>query len=113
MRVFIDKRVHVSIRRFYAITLELHPALDEETVIKKVNRLYDALDGLGKYPQIYAKARYRKDWQEKDYREFICEDFHFAYEICDTESCEQIVRVRDAVHSLLYANPEDSIDPEE
>ncbi len=113
MRVFIDKRVHASIEHFYEATLELHPALDEITVMKKVDRLYDALEALGKYPTIYALARYRRSWQEKGYREYICEDFHFAYQIYAMPDGEQVVRVREAVHSLLYTNPEDAIDYED
>ena len=34
--------------------------------------------------------------------EFICEDFHFAYQVYRLEDGEMIVRVHDAVHSLLY-----------
>lgn len=36
------------------------------------------------------------------WREFICEDFHVAYEICTDENDEDYVWVRDAEHSLLY-----------
>lgn len=108
MKVFIDTIVHDSIERFYRATLELHPALDEVTVIKKVSRLYNALESLGDYPHIYAKARYKKSWQAKGYREFLCEDFHFAYQIYTLETGEKIVRVHEAVHSLLYHNPEDA-----
>lgn len=107
MRVFIDTIVHDTIERFYSIALELHPALDEVTVLKKINRLYSALESLGDYPHIYAKARYKTSWQEKGYREFICEDFHFAFQIYTLETGERIVRVHEAVHSLLYHNPED------
>lgn len=108
MKVFIDTIVHNSIEKFYRATLELHPALDEVTVMKKITRLYNALEGLGEFPQIYAKARYKKTWQQKGYREFLCEDFHFAYQIYTLETGERIVRVHEAVHSLLYHNPEDS-----
>lgn len=110
MRVFIDNHVHVSIERFYEATLELHPALDEVTVMKKIDRLYSALEALGKYPTIYAIARYKRSWQKKGYREFICEDFHFAYQIYTLETGEQIVRIHEASHSLLLINPEDRID---
>ena len=36
------------------------------------------------------------------WREYICEDFHFAYEICEDDNGEDYVWVRDAVHSMLY-----------
>lgn len=84
MQVFIDNHVHVSIERFYEATLELHPALDEVTVMKKIERLYSALESLGMYPTIYAIARYKKSWQKKG--------------------------VHEASHSLLLVNPEDRID---
>ena len=47
MKVFIDKRVHHCIDEFYDHALLNHEALDEVTVIKKVQRLYDALEALG------------------------------------------------------------------
>lgn len=46
MRVFIDKGVHASIEEFYDTALFIHHALDEQTVLSKVNRLYDAMEAL-------------------------------------------------------------------
>lgn len=102
MKVYVDKRVHCQIESFYENALLLHEALDEITIKRKIDRLYDALEGLGTYAQIYPLARYKKEWIILGYREFICEDFHFAYQIYTMEDGTEIVRIHDAVHSLLY-----------
>ena len=52
MQVLISKRVHLAIEEFYDIALQYHPALDKITVIKKMQRLYDArspLDNMRTY----------------------------------------------------------------
>ena len=49
MQVLISKRVHLAIEEFYDIALQHHPALDEITVVKKMQRLYDAMESLGQY----------------------------------------------------------------
>ncbi len=72
------------------------------SIINKMNRLYDAMEALGDYARIYSKARLKKEWIEKEYREFICEDFHFAYQIYTLPDGEEIVRIHDACHSLIY-----------
>ena len=104
MKVVIRKKVHQSIASFYAAALQLHDALDEQVVMNKKRRLYAALIDLGNYADIYPKARLKEEWIRNGYREFICEDFHFAYLIQTTQSGEQIVTIEDAVHSLLYHN---------
>lgn len=35
-------------------------------------------------------------------KEFICEDFHFAYEIYKNEDGIMIVKIHDARHSFQY-----------
>ena len=102
MKVYIDQQVHWRIENFYENALLNHAALDELTVMKKVHRLYDALDSLGTYAYIYPKSRLNEEWIAKKYREFICEDFHFAYQIYTLEDGTEVVRIHDAVHSLLY-----------
>lgn len=102
MKVFIDKEVHESLMDFYETAMLRHITLDEATVLKKIDRLYDALESLGDTADIYPLARLKQDWILKGYREFICEDFHFAYQTYILESGERIVRIHDAVHSLLY-----------
>lgn len=102
MRVVVDNKVHLSIQDFYDAAMESHSTLSYETVYNKMNRLYSALESLGRFPVLYAKARLKDEWISAGWREFICEDFHFAYEICTDENGEDFVWVRDAVHGLLY-----------
>ena len=102
MKVYIEQTVHNQVEQFYEEALLKHSALDELTIIKKIQRLYDALEALGDYAYIYPLARLKDDWIKKGYREYICEDFHFAYQIYIMDDGERIVRIHDAVHSLLY-----------
>lgn len=102
MRVIIQNRVFLVVTDFYAVSMNLHPTLDRATVVKKVNRLFDAVDCLGQFPTIYPKARLKQSWMDADYREMICEDFHFAFKVEELEDGEQVAVVYDAVHSLLY-----------
>ena len=102
MEVYIDKEVHEELVFFYQAALKKHETLDEATVVNKVNRLYDALDTLSETAGIFPRARLNEDWILKGYREFLCEDFHFAFQIYTLDDGESIVRVHDAVHSLLY-----------
>ena len=104
MRVFIDRRVEVAIYDFYEAAMSRHITLDEQTVLNKENRLYAALQDLGKHPRLYAPARFLDKWKDKDFLEFICEDFHFAYQVMTLETGEEIVYVFDACHSMLYHN---------
>lgn len=102
MKVYIDQQVHWRIEDFYENALLNHEALDEVTIIKKIARLYDSLESLGTYAHIYPMARFKEEWINKEYREYICEDFHFAYQIYLLDNGTEIVRIHDAVHSLLY-----------
>lgn len=105
MIVRIDKNVHAEIETFYAISLQLHPALSEAVVLAKKERLYAAIRSLEHYAHIYPKARYKRSWIDAGYREFIAEDFHFAYQIFRIEETgETVAYVLDACHSLLYHN---------
>ncbi|MDE5612971.1 MAG: hypothetical protein K2I90_13275 [Odoribacter sp.] len=61
MRVFIDKEVHVLIEQFYDYALLKHKALDEIVVLKKIQRLYEALERLGECARIYPFARLKKE----------------------------------------------------
>lgn len=102
MDVFIDKLVHQQIIDFYEASMQIHITLDEVTVTRKMLRLYDSLESLGSYASIYPLARLKPDWQEKGYKEFVFEDFHFAFQIYQRIDGTQIVRVHDACHSFLY-----------
>jgi len=101
MRVLIGNQVQQKIEEFYSISMALHPTLDEEIVEKKKNRLYDAIFALADYARIYPLARVKQSWVNAGYREMICEDFHFAFDIVDLDTSETIVYVYDAEHSYL------------
>lgn len=102
MEVFIDEEVHKKLISFYQAALRHHEALDETSVVNKINRLYEALDSLGDSAEIFPIARLKEDWISKGYHEFLCEDFHFAYQIYTIENKEKIVRIHDVVHSMSY-----------
>lgn len=102
MKVIVSKKVYDNIAAFYGAALLLHETLDEITVNNKIDRLEAALKSLGNYPYLYPYARLKKEWIDLNYREFICEDFHFAYQIAKNDKSEICVFIEDAVHSLLY-----------
>ena len=103
MKVIVDDSVHHRLNEFYFNALLNHPALDEMTVIYKVERLYAALEQLGKYASALPVARLKTEWIALEYREYIVEDFHFAFRIYTDETCGiSYVYVHDACHSLLY-----------
>ena len=66
MKVYIEQQVHWRIEDFYENALLRHEALDEVTVMKKVHRLYDALESLGTYARIYPLARFKEEWIKND-----------------------------------------------
>lgn len=102
MRVIIDNEVHLAIEDFYRAAMVKHITLSFQTVEDKKNRLYDAIEDLRFNHRIYPKARLKQDWIDAGWQEFICEDFHFAYESGYDKNGEEVIYVHDAVHSLLY-----------
>ena len=103
MRIIIEKRVDQAIDAFYDASILKHwHTLSYETVERKKNRLYDGLESLADYATIFSKARLKQEWVDNDWQEFICEDFHFAYEITVDAHGEKVIVVHDAVHSFLY-----------
>ena len=88
MRIIIDEKVHQSIENFYRAAMNKHITLSFQTV--EYNH------------RIYPKARLKQEWIDAGWQEFICEDFHFAYESGYDQFGEEVVYVYDAVHSLLY-----------
>lgn len=102
MDVIIDQQVHSVIMDFYEASKRLHITLDNETIIKKMKRIYDGIDNLGKYATSYNMARRNLEWVQKGYKECIIENFHFAYQIYQDENGEPFVYVHDACHSYLY-----------
>lgn len=102
MRIIIDETVHLSIEDFYRAAMHNHITLTFETVENKKNRLYDSIADLRFYHKIYPKAYMKQEWADAGWQEFICEDFHFAYESGFDASGEEVVYVHDAIHSLNY-----------
>lgn len=102
MQVIIAPQVHQIIEEFYEHALLNHETYDEISVIRKVDRLYDALEKIGKFARIHPKARLKKEWILNDYYESITEDFHFAYYIAEDEDGNEVAIIVDACHSLLY-----------
>lgn len=102
MRIIIDDEVHQAIEDFYRAAMVNHITLSFETVENKKNRLFDAIEDLRYNHRIYPKARLKQEWIEAGWQEFICEDFHFAFEYGHDQYGEDVVYIHDAVHSLLY-----------
>jgi hypothetical protein len=102
MRVIVEQHVRLSIIEFYAISMQLHPTLDEATVQAKIDRLMAAMHDLERFYSIHPDARLKHSWIAAGYKEVIVEDFHIAYKVETDEDGEQYVAIHDAVHSLLY-----------
>lgn len=101
MRVVVSPIVRAKIKNFYQAAMTNHPLLSEETVMKKMNRMFVCLEILS-ITQGFKKAQYNRQWIANGWRELIVEDFHFAFEVVKTSGGEPMVIVRDVVHSLLY-----------
>lgn len=103
MNILIEPRVHQAIDNFYDAAILHHwHTLSYETVENKKQRLYAGIQSLKEYHSIFGIARLKQDWVKNKWREFICEDFHVAYEYGFDEDGIETIIVRDAVHSLLY-----------
>ncbi len=103
MKIVVEEHVHQAIDSFYDAAILKHwHTLSYEAVKCKKNRLYDGLESLANYATIFPKARLKSEWIEKGWQEFICEDFHFAYEITIDVRGETVIVIHDAVHSFLY-----------
>ena len=103
MKIVVEERVHQAIDSFYDAAILKHwHTLSYEAVKCKKNLLYDGLESLANYATIFPKARLKSEWIEKGWQEFICEDFHFAYEITIDVRGETVIVIHDAVHSFLY-----------
>ena len=102
MRVIVHETVYQAVDEFYAAAIANHPALDIQTVLNKEERLYNALQTLGKTYYLSPDARFVLDWKQKGYKDFIYEDFHFAFHVVAIPSGELVVAVEDARHSLLF-----------
>ena len=103
MRLVVSHKVHQAIDNFYDAAILRHwHTLSYETVENKKQRLYAGLQSLSEYYRIFGTARMKKEWVKEQWQEFICEDFHFAYEVMLDKDGQIMIIVKDAVHSLLY-----------
>ena len=102
MRVIVHEHVYQVVDDFYSEAIARHPALDLQTVLDKEERMYNALQTLGRTYYLYNEPRYILDWKRKGYLDFIYEDFHFAFRVAVLPSGEMVVSVEDARHSLLF-----------
>lgn len=103
MKLVVSHKVHQAIDNFYDTAILRHwHTLSYETVEQKKNRLYDGLESLADYAAIFPKARLKQEWIDAGWHEFICEDFHFAYERTHDSHGNDLIIIHDAVHSLLY-----------
>lgn len=102
MRVLIDDNALEGLKEFYQAAMNEHVTLDEDTVVRKINRLFDGIKQLGVFPDKYPLARYKAEWIKQGCRDFIFEDLHVAYKIVRLTTDEKVVYVIDVCHSLLY-----------
>ena len=101
MKVLIKPLVRERLDEFYEAAMKCHITLSEDTVLAKKERLIDSLSTL-ETMQGFPLSRCNDVWQQKGWHDFLCEDFHFAYELAQDEEGNDVVVVQDAVHSLLY-----------
>ena len=101
MKVLVKPLVRERLDEFYEAAMKHHITLGEETVLAKKERLISALSTLETI-QGFSKARYNDMWKQNGWHDFICEDFHFAYELAQDEEGNDVVVVQDAIHSLLF-----------
>ncbi len=103
MKLVVSHKVHQAIDDFYEVAILRHwHTSSYETVEQKKDRLFDGLESLADYAIVFPKARLKQDWIDAGWHEFICEDFHFAYERTRDSQGYDLIIVHDAVHSLLY-----------
>lgn len=102
MRVLVRDTVYDEVERFYEAAMEHHPTLDLQTVLKKEDRLFRALQRLGETYFLYGEPRFVQQWKDAGYSDFIVEDFHFAFQVSALPSGELVVSVEDVRHSLLF-----------
>jgi len=102
MRVIIRDTVYEAVEAFYVAAMIKHPTLDLQTVLNKENRLYQSLQSLGDTYYLYGESRCVIGWKRKGYCDFMCEDFHFAFQRSVLPTGEEVISVEDARHSLLF-----------
>lgn len=103
MRIIIEPRVHQAIDSFYDAALFHHwHTLSYENVEERKKQLYTGIRSLKEYHSIFGTARLKQEWIEAGWQEFVCNDFHFAYEVLLDKNGETMIIIKDAVHSMMY-----------
>ena len=102
MRVLIERQVFEKINEFSLAAMRNHPLLSRETIERRIQLLQQGLETLRDI-QDFRKARLKQEWIMREWHEFVCEGFVFAYEVCEDEaSHERFVWVRDVIHGTNY-----------
>lgn len=104
MRVIVRDKVYEALDEFYAASMKKHPTLDLQTVLDKEERLFNALQTLGETYYLYNEPRYILDWIRKGYKDFMHENFHFAFHVVVLPTGEMVVAVEDVRHDLMFHN---------
>ena len=102
MRVLVNDNIEEKLSQFYAISMALHPTLDQEVVDNKMRRLLLSLHLLGRYADSLPYATTKQEWIDNHYRDYHKENFHFAYRVEVLSNAERVVVVYDVCHDLLY-----------
>ena len=102
MRVRIEDKVFLDLTDFYEYNLKKHPTLDEATVLKKEQRLIEALNSLGTYASSNHTQTRHLPWVQKGYQDYYVDGFHFGYRIEILPTGEKVVVVYEACHELLF-----------
>lgn len=63
--VYVDQKVHDCIDSFYEYAKQRYMTLDEVTISRKIQRIYNQLSRLSEYANCYGNARLKTDWIEK------------------------------------------------
>ena len=91
-------------RDFYIASIRLHETLDEDTCLRKIDRLEQSMRHFARYAEIFHKKPYRQDWDDAGWYDYCTEDFHFAYTVNVLPDGRKVLVYHDAVHSLLNHN---------
>ncbi len=102
MRVKIEDRVFDAMDEFYDASMLKHSLLSMETVIAKEKRMIADLRRLEYCAEAMLPTRFREDWKQKGYMDFMTEGFHFGFRIEVLPSGEKVVIIYDACPDLLF-----------
>lgn len=102
MRIKIEDKVFDALDEFYGASMLMHPLLSMETVLAKEKRMIANLRQLEFCAETMLPTRFREDWKQKGYMDFMTEEFHFGFRIETLPSGERVVVIYDACPDLLF-----------